>query len=516
MTVRAEYLVVDTGGFIKNDLGGLHSMADHVVTLHEVVSELRDKDVRQRLRNTPLEMSYRTPTTEAIRKVSDFARKTGDFASLSAVDVSVIAVAYDLEVANVGSSHLKTVPTIKKTTEFYHPKDNKEKSDLSDAKLPGFFQGEESSIPETKSEGFDQFNFWREPLPDLDIEEEMNSLNLSSSNISRETLTNLNNLLLKKPFIVGYEVSPVDFAVFSLIEQSEIDEDVHENLARWVKNVKTYDEITTEDVDINKVLELIKNSENFTLEDVVSGDYDSNAEESNDDHGYDSDIENEDEDEDDDEGWITPSNLKAKKAVITGVDESILPKKVAVALMTTDFAMQNVCKQMGLNLIGTNGLMIKETKTWILRCYGCFRTTPLMDKKFCPKCGNKTLKRVSVTLNADGSQQIHISTRRPINTKGKKFSLPAPKGGKHAWNPRLSEDQPEPQQRLSRKAMARTNPMGEDYLVGGSPFVTHDVTSKSAMLGLAGGSKGNAAPPGFYWSRKNPNSVRKNTGNRKK
>ena len=36
----------------------------------------------------------------------------------------------------------------------------------------------------------------------------------------------------------------------------------------------------------------------------------------------------------------------------------------------------------------------RETKTWILRCYGCFKTTPLMDKKFCPKCGNKTLKRV--------------------------------------------------------------------------------------------------------------------------
>ena len=37
---------------------------------------------------------------------------------------------------------------------------------------------------------------------------------------------------------------------------------------------------------------------------------------------------------------------------------------------------------------------------------------------------------MSVTLNEDGSQQIHISTRRPINTKGSKYSLPAPKGGK--------------------------------------------------------------------------------------
>lgn len=479
---------------------------------------MRDKDVRQRLRNTPLEMSYRTPSTEAIRKVSDFARKTGDFASLSVVDVSVIAVAYDLEVAHVGSSHLKTQPTMKKTTQFYHPKENRESAVQSDAKLPGFFNGEDTCVTSTESESFDQFNFWREPLPDIEsLEVDVGDSNQhgSSSNVTSELLRDLDNVLLRKPFIVGYEVSAVDFAVFDLVGQSEIDEDSHENLARWAKNVKTYDVCDAQDVDISKVLEFVKKAEDFTVEDVEYDDFYSNGEESNDDPGYDSDIENDDQD-DDDEGWITPSNLKSKKAVITGVDDSKLPEKVTVALMTTDFAMQNVCKQMGINIIGTNGLIIKETKTWILRCYGCFRTTPLMDKKFCPKCGNKTLKRVSLTLNADGSQQVHVSTRRPINTKGKKFSLPAPKGGKHAWNPRLAEDQPEPQQRLSRKAMARTNPMGEDYLAGGSPFVTHDVTSKSAMMGLAGGNKGNAAPPGFYWSKRNPNSVRKNTGNRKK
>jgi RNA-binding protein NOB1 len=62
--------------------------------------------------------------------------------------------------------------------------------------------------------------------------------------------------------------------------------------------------------------------------------------------------------------------------------------------------------------------MLQETKTWILRCYACFHTTPLMEKVFCPKCGNKTLKRVSVTLNRDGTQQIHISMRRPLNRYG--------------------------------------------------------------------------------------------------
>ena len=36
MPVTAEYLVVDSGGFIKNDLGTLDAMTDNIVTLHEV------------------------------------------------------------------------------------------------------------------------------------------------------------------------------------------------------------------------------------------------------------------------------------------------------------------------------------------------------------------------------------------------------------------------------------------------------------------------------------------------
>ena len=36
MSVTAVHLVVDSGGFIKNDLGTLDAMTDNIVTLHEV------------------------------------------------------------------------------------------------------------------------------------------------------------------------------------------------------------------------------------------------------------------------------------------------------------------------------------------------------------------------------------------------------------------------------------------------------------------------------------------------
>jgi len=540
MTMKAEYLVVDSGGFLKN--APLRDLANNLVTLTDVVGEIRDREARQRLEVMPLDISYRQPSADAVKKVSDFARKTGDYASLSAVDIRVLAVTYDLEVEMVGTSHLRSEPVIKKTTEFYHPKVDKEKINKSDAKLPGFFMGDgnESEVVQglKKSESFDQFNYWREPLVDLgdlalDDDDLQNKIsksktepdfaNIRYEEVSEKEIDSLNTYLLKRSFFCEHEVSRVDFAVQEFLKDVIINEEKHSNLARWSFNISSHEIMDYQEVDLSKVMEHVEKNKDIVLEKVaLSEDMDESSEDYqdnmfDDDFGYDSDSDKEnDASGDDEDGWITPGNVKTKKAVFNGTEEGKAPQKVMVACMTTDFAMQNVCKLLGLNIIGTNGMMIKDTKTWILRCYGCFKTTPLMDKKFCPKCGNKTLKRVSVTVNADGSQEVHISTRRQLSAKGKKFSLPAPKGGKHAVNPKLVEDQREAQQRLSKKALKKNNPMGDDFIAGNSPFITKDVTSKSAMLGLQGSGKGNAEVPGVYWNRRNPNASKKNTGNRKK
>jgi len=521
-------LVVDSGGFLK--AAPLREVGEQLVTLHEVVAELRDKEVRQRLQLLP-ELQFQQPGGEAVRRVSEFARQTGDYAALSGVDLAVLALTYQLEVERSGGSqHLRTEPTVKRTTQFYHPKENRAAAGGGDAKLPGFYHGEEDEEGEqscdvTKSESFDQFNFWRDPLPEmgeLDMEgvaSEENSdhqdIALVDEQVTEQQLESLNTFLLHRAFICGFDLTCVDFAVQHYIRDCIISEENHCNLFRWSRNVSSYDTLPYDEVDISVVLKLVEKGSDISVDNVqfqsLGGE--EAGELSEEDVGYDSDKEN---GEDDDDGWITPGNLKTKKAVIDGSEGGDKPEQVGVACMTTDFAMQNVCKQMGLNIIGTNGMLIRETRTWILRCYGCFYTTPRMELKFCPKCGNATLKRVSVTLNSDGSQQIHISTRRPISKKGKKFSLPAPKGGKHAVNPRLVADQREAQQRLSRKALQRNNPMGEDYLASSSPFLTKDVTSKSALLGLHGSGRGNAEPSGVYWAQRNPNTSRKNTGNRKK
>ncbi|CAH1397224.1 unnamed protein product [Nezara viridula] len=204
----------------------------------------------------------------------------------------------------------------------------------------------------------------------------------------------------------------------------------------------------------------------------------------------------------DDDDWITPGNVADAKRELSGaaeLSEDSPPPKVAC--LSTDFAIQNVLKQMGLSVVTLEGLLIRQVRTFILRCYACFKTTSLMDKVFCPNCGNKTLKRVAVTVDNEGKEVIHINFRRPITSRGKKFPLPKFKGGKHSNNPIICEDQRVPQQRPSKVALSKMNPLEPDYIAGVSPFTVRDVNSRAAVLGVLPGGEVK------YWMRKNPNQV---------
>lgn len=45
--------------------------------------------------------------------VTEFSKKTGDYLSLSATDIKVLALTYQLELEHVGSQHLKKEPEVK-------------------------------------------------------------------------------------------------------------------------------------------------------------------------------------------------------------------------------------------------------------------------------------------------------------------------------------------------------------------------------------------------------------------
>lgn len=242
------------------------------------------------------------------------------------------------------------------------------------------------------------------------------------------------------------------------------------------------DNDTSEELADCTVLQKIENTEEEECEDEDSGN-----------------------EEDDDGGeWITPSNLKQAQRKIDAMQFE--EKPLVVACVTTDFAMQNVLKQMGLNVVALDGRLIRQLRTFILRCYSCFKTTSIMTKVFCPKCGYKTLKRVAVSVDEEGNQKIHINLKRPLTGRGKKFSLPTFKGGKHANNPILCVDQPLPDQRPTRLGRMKTNALDDDYIAGMSPFAVHDINSKSAMLGIRTNGLSKDVK---YWQYKNPNAVKR-------
>jgi RNA-binding protein NOB1 len=206
------------------------------------------------------------------------------------------------------------------------------------------------------------------------------------------------------------------------------------------------------------------------------------------------------EDDSEDEDWIGEENYEEAVQQIEGNVEP--PKShMTVACISGDFAVQNVLRHMKLDIVGIDGRQIAKLKTYILRCRCCYRTTSVMTKKFCPKCGNNALHRVAATVDDNGVMQLHIDWERLRVKRGLKHSIKMPKGGKHDDAEQIVEDQ-----RMPHNRMARVH----QEAVSNSPFDLHDVTSRSALLGLQTFHRDGR-------SRRNPNvPVKTRTGKKKK
>lgn len=411
------HLVVDTSAFIKN--AQLQDVAEHCYTVQGVVDEIKNDRQLKRLVVLPYSLQVREPDSDVLAKVTAFAKKTGDFASLSMVDLKVLALTYQLEKEHVGTEHLREEPKPAKTI----ASGQKPRELAGTGKVLGFYDGKKAHVGRERTETGSEKD---ESKPVEQSEEAESSMEVEEDKVH-----------LKEKF-----------AELSTEEAKELEE-VEEDILEKVQHQE--DEVLVEDCE-----EEMSDAE----------------EEESDQEG--------DEEEDDDEGWITPSNIKeVKRDYGTDLLEDTASP---VACMTTDFAMQNVLKQIGLHIAALDGRVIKHARTYILRCYACFKTTSDSTKRFCPNCGNNTLKKVAVSLDANGQQVIHINTRRPLTARYKNRPVAKFDGGKHATNPLLFEDQPLPQQRISAKAKAKTNALGDDYTAGYSPFVMRDVDSRSAVL----------------------------------
>lgn len=200
-----------------------------------------------------------------------------------------------------------------------------------------------------------------------------------------------------------------------------------------------------------------------------------------------------DDDNDGEGAWITPANLhkQARPVAAPAAPES------SIACITTDYAMQNVLLQLGARLLNLRGRSIRSIRTWMKKCHACDALSTQMEREFCERCGNHTMLRVNVTVNAAGLVRFWHGTRH-LNLRGTVYSIPMPRAGRHANNLKLSEDVVDERIRKGGFAGAARGPRGE-----GKSAAQMFQDSIEFGLGRTGPNTNEAT---FGYGRKNPNA----------
>lgn len=407
-------IVLDAAPIIRNDpsVSTLLAESDQLLTVPSVLSEIKDRDTRSRMELTlqPF-LTLKTPSPTSIKVISDFAKKTGDFAVLSAVDIQVLSLAYEIECErNGGDWRLRKEPGQKRINGPAPKREN--------CVVAGTQSADKDAIVEQLRTS--------------------DSRAVSRPNAEdKQGLASDENVLSDEPPVPA-DLLPAAYIIHKLKITATVDPD-------------------------NNIFDSEKPGDGGDLG-VLPG-------------GLESDTS-------DAEGWITPSNLKRHQLKDAGSASKPVHHgtTLQVAVLTTDFAMQNVLLSMGLNLISPSMQQIRNINTYILRCHACFQHTKDMTKQFCPRCGQPTLTRVSCSISQNGQFRIHLKKNMQWNHRGNRFSIPKPVsggahgkkgdskgGGKGGWGQELilAEDQKEYVRALQRQSRCKKSDlMDQDYLPG--------------------------------------------------
>lgn len=429
-------IVLDAGPILKNDpsISMLLAKSEQLFTVTSVISEIKDVNARSRVETTLLPfLTIRDPSLSSIKVVTDFARRTGDLAVLSKPDISILALAYEIECErNGGDWRLRKIPG-QKTINGPVPQkpDSKFEPKETEPQIPHFDGNTQSHSGDIPTE--------HRLLGRDDREVEASQAAIQSNMGSVQGLSEAMSALQ------AADTPSTDLTASYEQPRSTIPADASTNAA-----------------------------------DQTGSDL---------------------------EGWITPSNLKKRQA--QDADEATAPldesKTLQVATITTDYAMQNVLLQMGLNLLSPSIQQVRHIRTYILRCHACFEKTKDMSKQFCSRCGKPTLTRVSCSTNAKGEFQIHLKRNMQWNHRGDRFSIPRPTpgtasgkvgtgkgGGKGGWGQELilAEDQKEYFRAMQGDSRRKEkNLMDEDYLPS---ILTGDRSRAGGQLKVGAGRNVNS------------------------
>ncbi|KAF6162281.1 hypothetical protein GIB67_008410 [Kingdonia uniflora] len=510
--------IVDANAIIQ---GGekLNNCADKFVSVTEVVEEVRDPVSRHRLQFLPFTLETKEPSPEALKKVTNFARATGDIQTLSDVDLKLIALTYTLEAQIHGTSHLRDSPppiqlvNTKKLSEKEMPGWGNNVPNLAEwealenavevgsnansrilalrdlnlntVPVNGHVYSEGSLIKnvvdarvEDQVEVDTSLTRPRKYMPikkDINIEGKMLANGVDASHgqvdeaddwlpaVSRST---------HRRFLRRKARRELSAASSEKDDHHDLEE--HENLEELQDVTEVPEEGRPKEGDIGNadLLSILKqmNLEMDSSIEVKDNSNNINVEAGDEVEVFEEGIDNSEiaseADETVDASFVDDCSSE-QSWMLRSLSES------SVACVTSDYAMQNVILQIGLRLLAPGGMQIHELHRWILRCHACNKVTAETERIFCPKCGNGgTLRKVSVSVSENG---VVLAARKPrIILQGTKYSLPLPRGGREAItkNVVLREDQVS-RKDLNLKSKKKLNKQGDDM------FASDDVFSRS-------------------------------------
>ena len=466
-----QHLVLDAGALIRisdlsTDLADFVRTANSVVTIPDVIAEIRDEKSRRALMNSfPFgkKLEVREPSKIAIHHIVEFAKSTGDLRSLSKPDIRLMALTYMLHAevhgaetttqvtksdgtvlvddakatlvsekkknapkaalvkpgvswASLASSSVKKVEPPKERIDGFRP------SSHFKGAAPGFYFG-------TGEHGVGYYRDSAQNASPFAVQAVAETEDCSSgtqsawpslpSNLDRESATS--------------EPTPQMLEAARRREENKL---AKENAAEAAKQARE-----EEMARIAKASEHVDdaNARN-PLQSRIFG-MASGGEQAKD-----------LEEEDDGIGWADMNTL----SLVPGTEESasagwgvithqkhknktddkhqLRKDDTLVACVTTDYTMQNVMLQMRLRVLGLSGRNVSTVKRWVLKCDACFQMCSDMSKVFCPSCGSNTLARLAYSIDENGKRSYHYKKNRRINVRGTKYSMAHPSSNRSKRN----------------------------------------------------------------------------------
>lgn len=162
-----DHLVIDSSALIHR--GPIGETGKQIYCCNEIVAEIKDKATRDRLQILPYEVKMINADLDAIQHVVEYSKKTGDYKQLSAVDLKLIAITFQLEKRFNGLKYIHSEPRdiaikaieTKKQIKTKKTDDESQKMDIDVMETPDDEQM--SDLEEASASGEDDDEGWITP-----------------------------------------------------------------------------------------------------------------------------------------------------------------------------------------------------------------------------------------------------------------------------------------------------------------------------------------------------------------